>query len=67
MKPIAAATTVLLIVVAAAHALRVVFAIPVIVGGFAIPLWVSAVGTVLPGGLAVGLWRECAAPPGAAV
>jgi hypothetical protein len=62
MKPITTATTILLIVVAVAHALRVVFGVPVTVGTFAVPLWVSVVGALLPGGLALGLWRERVAP-----
>ena len=58
MKPIATITTVLLTAVAAAHALRLVFGVELTVGSSTMPMWVSVVGTVVPGALAVLLWRE---------
>lgn len=58
MKPIATITIVLLTVVAAAHALRLVFGVELVVGSTAMPMWVSVVGAVVPGALAVLLWRE---------
>ena len=57
MKLATAATTVLLIVVSLAHAVRVLFVVPVTVAGAVIPLWISVVGTVVPAALAFGLWR----------
>ena len=58
MKLATAATTVLLIVVSLAHAVRVLLAVPVTVAGAVLPMWISVVGTVLPAALAFGLWRE---------
>lgn len=58
MKPIATITIVLLTAVAAAHALRLVFGVELIVGSTVMPMWVSVVGALVPGALAVLLWRE---------
>ena len=63
MRPATAVTTVLLLLIAVAHLLRLVFGVPVTVGGTSIPVWVSAVGTLVPAVLAIGLWRERAVPP----
>lgn len=67
MRPVTAATVALLILVAIAHALRLLFAVPVTVAGAAIPMWVSAVGTLVPSALAIGIWRERLSPPRPAV
>jgi len=58
MKPIATITIVLLTAVAAAHALRLVFGVELTVGSTAMPMWVSVVGALVPGALAMLLWRE---------
>jgi len=58
MKPASRLTIALLLVVAGAHLIRLVAAIPVTVGTAVMPLWVSGVGVVLPLGLAMGLRRE---------
>lgn len=58
MKPIAAITTILLTAVAAAHALRLVLGVELIVGSTVMPMWISVVGAVVPGSLAVLLWKE---------
>jgi len=44
--------------VALAHFLRLVFQVEILIGGETVPLWASVVGLVVPGALAVGLWRE---------
>ena len=58
MKPAASLATLLLSFVAIAHLLRLVFRVEVVANGRVIPLWVSAVGFIVPGGLALALWRE---------
>ena len=58
MKPIATITIILLTAVAAAHALRLVFGVGLTVGSTAMPMWVSVFGAVVPGALALLLWRE---------
>lgn len=49
---------ILFILVAFAHLLRVLYGIPVTVGDWIVPQWVSLVGIVVPGGVAAMLWRE---------
>ncbi len=58
MRPIATIAVILLSAVAAAHALRLVFGVELTVGSTVMPLWASVVGTVVPGALAVLLWKE---------
>jgi hypothetical protein len=58
MKPIATITIILLTTVAASHALRLVFGVTMTVGSTDIPMWGSVVGAVVPGTLAVLLWKE---------
>lgn len=58
MKPFTTTTAVLLIIVAVVHALRLWQGWNITIDGTVIPLWASAVGLVIAGGLAVGLWRE---------
>ena len=40
------------------HLLRLLLAVEVIVGGARIPMWMSGLGCVFTGGLAVALWLE---------
>jgi hypothetical protein len=58
MKPVVTITIMLLTAVAAAHALRLVFGVEMTVGSTDIPMWASVVGAVVPGTLAVLLWKE---------
>jgi len=58
MKPATMISMLFLAMVAAAHLLRLVLGVEVIVGGIFVPLWVSVIACVVPAGLAVGLWRE---------
>ena len=44
--------------VALLHILRLVFGWEATIQGSVIPLWVSALGVVIAGGLAIMLWRE---------
>ncbi|MDX1460616.1 MAG: hypothetical protein R3348_06115 [Xanthomonadales bacterium] len=44
--------------VAVAHAWRVVAAIPVLVGTWQVPMWVSLLGILVPGLVALQLWKE---------
>ena len=52
-KPFTMITALLLLVVAAGHAYRLMVGMPVIAGGHAIPLWVSWPGAIGPALLAV--------------
>ena len=58
MKPAALVAVVFLSVVALLHALRLLFQLPFTLGDLEIPMWVSVLAVVGPGGLAVWLWRE---------
>jgi hypothetical protein len=58
MKPASLIVAVLLGIIALAHGLRLVFHTEVIVGGTVIPMWVSAVGCVVPAVLSVLVFRE---------
>ncbi len=40
------------------HVLRLGFGWEVTIQGSVVPMWVSVLGTVIAGGLAVMLWRE---------
>jgi hypothetical protein len=61
MKPAALLSILMLGVVALAHLLRLVLRVQVIAAGNEIPMWVSAIGVLVPAALAVALWRECRA------
>ena len=58
MRPAALLSCLFLALVALAHLVRFVLAVPIIVGDVGFPLWPSAVATVGAGGLAIWLWRE---------
>jgi hypothetical protein len=58
MKPYTTAAAVLLGVVALAHLYRLIRPFDVVVAGWAVPQWVSAVALVVAGGISVMLWRE---------
>ena len=62
MKPVTFLTAVLLVLIVVGHVLRLMLRLEVTVGGAVVPLWVSVLGTIVPAGLAVGLWREHTAP-----
>lgn len=65
MKPFTTAAVVVFTLVAGLHLARIALGWHVIigesvvaVGGTSIPMWVSYLGVVIAGGLAVMLWRE---------
>jgi hypothetical protein len=64
MKPATLVAVVVFGLVAVAHLLRLVFQTEVLVGGAAVPMWVSVVGLIVAGALALALPRE--AGPGSA-
>jgi hypothetical protein len=61
MKPGFMLATVLLSLIAVGYLLRLTFAIPITIGDFAIPVWISAVGYLLLAAAAARPWREEAA------
>jgi hypothetical protein len=58
MKPFSVIAAVILGLVALVQLLRLILGWPVVVNGFAIPLWASAVACLVAAGLAVMVWRE---------
>jgi hypothetical protein len=58
MKPATAIVTILLVGISAAHLLRIIFQVEIIVGGFYLPVWLSIFGIIIPLVLALLLWRE---------
>jgi len=58
MKPFSVVAAVILGLVALVQLLRLIFGWSVVVNGFAIPLWASAVACLVAAGLAVMVWRE---------
>lgn len=49
---------ILLALVAFAHLLRVVFSVPVVAGDWVVPIWLSLLGILVPGLVAILLWKE---------
>ena len=47
----------LLTVIALLQGLRVLLSWPVLINGFALPMWFSAIAFLVVGWVAVGLWR----------
>jgi len=58
MKPASLMAVFVFSLVAIAHLLRLISQVEVLVGGATVPMWVSVVGLIVPGALAVALWRE---------
>ena len=58
MEPARLLAVLVFSLVAVAHLLRLVFRTEVLVGGAAIPLWISVVGGLVAAALALALWRE---------
>jgi hypothetical protein len=63
MKPASLIVSILLGIIALAHALRCVFHTEVLVGGRVIPMWISAVGFVVAAVLSVLVFREARSTP----
>ena len=58
MKPFTTIAVALFTLIAVVHLLRLFAGWQVIVVGFAIPVWWSAIGLVVAGALALMVWRE---------
>ena len=58
MKPVYLVSAMVFALVAIAHLWRLVTGAEVTIDGWAVPMWMSVVGALVPGGLAVMLWRE---------
>lgn len=48
----------LLLLVAIAHLLRLIFNMPITAGDWVVPQWVSVAGVIVPGGITWLLWKE---------
>ena len=62
MKPASLLAVAVFSLVALSHLLRLVLQVEVLVGGAVIPMWVSVVGLLVTGALAIALWRESHSP-----
>jgi hypothetical protein len=58
MKPFTTIAVAVLALIAIAHVLRLFASWEVVVVGFVIPVWWSAIGAFVAGGLALMVWRE---------
>jgi hypothetical protein len=58
MRPVTMLVAGILGVISVAHLARIIFGIEAVIGGVVIPQWMSAVGFLAAGALAVALWRE---------
>jgi hypothetical protein len=62
MRPASLMAAIILDIVAVAHVLRLAFHTEVIIGGTVIPMWVSAIGCVVPAILSILVLREARQP-----
>jgi hypothetical protein len=62
MKPFTTIAIAVFTLVAIVHLLRLVFGWEVVVTGYVVPVWWSALGLIVAGGLALMVWREARAP-----
>jgi hypothetical protein len=58
MKPCTAIAVAFLALIAVVHLLRLFAGWEIVVVGFVVPVWWSAFGLVVAGGLALMVWRE---------
>jgi Na+/proline symporter len=58
MKPATTITVILLILIAVAHLLRLIFHVEIVADGMTIPMWASVPACIVPAVLAVMVWRE---------
>ena len=58
MKPAALVATLFLCAIVVLHVLRLTFQVQVTAGNVVVPMWVSVPAVLLPGALALWLWRE---------
>jgi hypothetical protein len=57
-KPFTTIAAVIFAAIALVHAYRLIKGLDVVVDGTSLPQWVSVVGILVAGGLALMLWRE---------
>ena len=62
MKPFTTIAIAVFTLVAVVHLLRLVFGWEVVITGYVVPVWWSALGLIVAGGLALMVWREARAP-----
>jgi hypothetical protein len=58
MKPFTMLAAILLALIALVHLYRLIQPFEVVVQGHVLPVWISAVGAIVTGGLAFMVWRE---------
>jgi hypothetical protein len=58
MKPFTTIAVALFAVIAIVHLLRLFTGWEVVVVGFVVPVWWSAIGLVIAGALSIMVWRE---------
>jgi len=58
MKPFTTIAVALFAAIAIVHLLRLLTGWEVVVVGFVVPVWWSAIGLVVAGALAIMVWRE---------
>jgi membrane protein implicated in regulation of membrane protease activity len=58
MKPVALIVSILLVLIAVAHLVRLVFGMEIVIAGMVVPMWISPIACVVMTVLAVLLWRE---------
>ena len=58
MKPGILIAFAFVVFVAVVHVVRLVFQVPVAIGGIAVPMWPSVLAVPLFAGLALQIWRE---------
>ena len=57
-KPITLVAVLIFALIAIVHLLRLVFGWQVTLNAAVVPMWVSVIGLLIAGALAVALWRE---------
>ena len=62
MKPFTTLAVLIFALIALVHVYRLIRPFEVMVAGTPVPQWVSIVGLVVAGGLALMVWRESRAP-----
>ncbi len=58
MKPFTTLAIAIFSLICLAHILRLVYGLTITIGGWVVPLWVSAPGAIISGGLAYLLRKE---------
>jgi protein-S-isoprenylcysteine O-methyltransferase Ste14 len=57
-KPFATIAAVIFVLMALVHIFRLAFGWEIMIERSVVPMWVSVLGVIIAGGLAVMLWRE---------